>query len=299
MSLSFTRLNKINTSILRTVYLTLLLETAFFVPFVALIIFLHVEHGGVYILLYSLFFAFIMLGAAIICGILKMKLLRMNKLYRYESGGDLENWYEITYKYNSKKKWLVRIIDSIENSMLSKKFSNSAILLSPSSNKGRYEKEIAKTFPLLNVYSTDKLDVRGHELSEGNYTYLSSGYDAFEIDKYTNENNIFGNVDIIFDFKGALWHADSIEHFENQLMKYSEVLSEGGIIIVDAYKINRLRVTFNNIFCAGVSMMIGYGENSTYDKHKKNIDTSSFIKEHFNVIPEGEGISEVIIFTKK
>ncbi|MDT0123851.1 hypothetical protein Q9R46_14415 [Paenibacillus sp. RRE4] len=209
--------------------------------------------------------------------------------FKYLPGGSLSDWYEPTYIYNVKIRWLDSVLRQLEDEGVN---LDSIELLSPSANKGKYEYEISKKYPKTKVVATDITIPIDHVVTSGNFRYLSEKNNALNARNYLKKIGIT-NVDLIFDIKGALWHSEKFKNLENILKEYYHILNAGGAVVFDAYD-------FSNEYIFRLDPKIeGYRENSTFSKIKRKLKRSEWFHNHFDMILTGEGETKVAILRKK
>lgn len=186
---------------------------------------------------------------AIMCGVLLLSIRFLIGVFSrqgiYDKGGFLGRWYDNTlnkYGYN----WVYGLGDVIMNN-----FSKEDLkIISPSANKGVYEKKLFwylhKSGKRVDFIASDISTLEDAEKDEridtSMYDYYS-GKDAADIKDLVSESD---PVDIIFDRKGALWYASSLKYLFTDkcyilLKNYYDVLSTGGMIIIDANRYSPLK----------------------------------------------------------
>ncbi|MDN4617636.1 hypothetical protein QCD85_05970 [Paenibacillus sp. PsM32] len=213
--------------------------------------------------------------------------------YKYSQKGSLKNWYELTYKYNEKIKWLENIESLLKKNGVDLDKLNT--IFSPSGCKGRYEKVLSKKYLKSRFIVTDIHIPEDHEISGDNYTFLADSNNAFCASTYLKQNNI-NNVDLIWDIKGAIWHHPEKNDLIELLSEYHEVLSRKGIILIDAYELSIWKKFLNYLFSTS-NRIIGYGEESSFLRIKSNINEE--IECMFDIYVIGKGLYRMAILSKR
>lgn len=215
---------------------------------------------------------------------------------RYSPYGTLFKWYDRNYKYNQKKNWLSEV--AINLLKLGIDLNLPLILISPSGNKGKYEKDLASKFPQSKFVVTDYEIPFNHEQSQNNFMYLNTENNALDIKEYLSEIGI-DKVDVIWDIKGALWYSANPKVDKNMLMNllkaYYSVLSNNGSIVIDAYDYNPNKFPINDLKRA---LRIGYLEASTFSKIKRRLLVNEEVSKLFEVKFQGEGLSKIVQLKK-
>ncbi|NFG96841.1 hypothetical protein FDC49_10455 [Clostridium sporogenes] len=227
----------------------------------------------------------------------------------------LFDWYDITYEYMGTE-WIKNIFQKVINefgyldkySNLDKKDSSERfIFVSPTANKGKYEKELFKFICDKKIYNKfiigDIANLNEHECNDSESEYgefiYNSGMDAMNVERSLREqyNNI--KADVVFDYKGCIWYKAKEKNVEEviKLFKaYYKVLKPSGIIIFDNINVKKIKYNINllklSLCYLGIKPKITeLTERSTYYylynkmiENKKYEEVSNFIKEHFKII---------------
>lgn len=204
----------------------------------------------------------------------------------YEKGQFLENWYNETVNKNGVE-WIKATGEKIHNFYKGKKVN----ILSVAANKGTYEKAMYKNMVRLGskvrILVTEICNIEHEENQqdgESMYEYASK-IDAFECDKFL-KNKGLDKVDIILDFKGAIWYQLTKKGDIKKLLDtYIEVLEDNGAIIIDNGKIPRIKkilYLMRHIFLGipGTEQSTHYYINK---RMRKNPEFEKYIKKHFSI----------------
>lgn len=292
----------------------------FIIPLVVINMFFPLVNNGFFALPFMVSFyigSFFSVAKVIVSALLKFfpKFFKgyNPRTLEYSGEGTLNTWYDSTYEYLSKSNW----IDNVCNQLLNHPVKlldidkENYIFVSPSANKGRYEKEIAlKLAPYANKLTfivSDIEEISNHESSfeheNVTYNYLDP-CDAFSIQETLNEIGI-NLVNCIWDRKGCAWYSVSMFNLRNRksiekvFETYFNVLDEGGIIIFDAENSSGFKQIWNNLKHQAFNEISSSMESSTYQRIKKYVKRSRYIQEHFDKYIVGEGIYRIVIFRKR
>lgn len=213
----------------------------------------------------------------------------------YSDNGRHALWYNYTLKL-MKTKWIIEAFNKMNEKGLFSTFSN-LIFVSPSANKGVYEKVLynhLKETKSIRFLISDIGKISNHEQSEecgeSSYTYVESR-DALSISTLLSEFKL-SRCNVIWDFKGALWYSMKGKDIANTqelielLEAYKSCLDEKGILVIDDVRVKfiNLRVNINLFF----GIKTGFMERSTYSKLRDFIESSAtnevkeYIKSNFN-----------------
>ncbi|MNK43703.1 hypothetical protein D3C87_624160 [compost metagenome] len=214
--------------------------------------------------------------------------------YKYAKGGSLYRWYDMIHKYNTKIKWLNKVIKNFKEGY-GLDFSEIETFVSPSGNKGRYEKELSSKFKNTQFIVTDLNIPEDHEESTDNYIYLSQNNNAFCIKEYLSNIGVF-DVNVIWDIKGAIWYNSKGKDLESILKTYYDVLSSEGIILIDGYEGTRIGAVVN-IFLRRFGLNVGYPERSSFTQIRKNINST--ILSMYDIHKVGDGKYTMYVLKKK
>jgi hypothetical protein len=215
----------------------------------------------------------------------------------YTKGHWLYRWHEWTYRIMGAD-WGKEIYRLLKSNNLISPAAPSFVFVSPSANKGTYEKEIFRETNKdrnNNLFIiSDIVQVDGHEENEtiNNSTFMyCPPSDATYIDTFLKSLSI-SKVNIIWDFKGCIWHKienQDIEGLKLALENYSSVLDPGSCIIFDNIK---PKLYFLNALVWNLSLvMIGLCEFSTggrirnlmKSKDPLRKEITEFINSNFNI----------------
>lgn len=180
-------------------------------------------------------------------------------------------WYENTYE-SLGSQWL---IDSLKKLRLNKNY----VLINLSANSAMYEEytyqkhkiQYAPSYFVGDLYASQLKNnfVDSHE----DFHYLDGDNDASEVD----ESKIGKKADVILDCKGALWNKlDYSECSKREIMKllkkYSDLLKETGVLLIDYYEKNWFEAFYDTIIWEikkwrkKPKKVDRFGEQSTYEK---------------------------------
>lgn len=167
---------------------------------------------------------------------------------RYEQGGSLESWY-IKRLENIGTTWCVKFAYELKKYVT----NDNLFFVSPSANKGTYEKAIFNQLVNNDLYCV-KMVISDHaqimnkaeeeivKNSLGTSSFIDKGkYDAKELTEIVND------CDVIFDMKGAIWHEKKLSDFETLIKTYHRVLCEDGLLIIDCTPETKLNIFLNEI----------------------------------------------------
>lgn len=261
------------------------------------------------------------IASSIICVYFILKSSKLENTYN--EGGSLYHWYDI--KLNQRGTlWLIRAFEEL----LSKKLlgEKRLVIISPSANKGKYEKRLFEFLNDKGITSkfivTDINLIDNHEENIKNekseYIFLNESNDAKDI------ANIIKKVgedktDVILDFEGCLWYIKEFNWYKNEqcvdditdvLKRYNEVLNSGGLIIVDNTKTAGFEVVLRQFSNFISHFNLGLPEHSTgwylqkiynnknYSRYKKFID-DNFTFHRIDVLNEKNKTMSVLCLKKK
>jgi hypothetical protein len=209
----------------------------------------------------------------------------------YGKGGWLYRWYNANYKYLGKQ-WIRDIYKLlIDHKLIDLKSKDEFVFISPSANKGKYEKdlfELTNQDRKNNIFIISDLEkIENHECSSiGNniksrYIYMESK-DAADI-KNTIKAAGQSKVDIIWDIKGCIWHRSTskqVHELKEVLKNYHEVLKDNGVLIID--NVPYPYIIICNLIYYTCGIVLGTSEVSTYSKIRTLIKNS------------GNGLNELV-----
>ncbi|ARR10762.1 hypothetical protein [Paenibacillus bovis] len=208
--------------------------------------------------------------------------------------GSKRTWYDLNYEFNKKIKWTERVDALLKLSGIH--LIEKEVVLSPSGNKGKYEKNLSKKYPNTTFYATDFSLLSNHETSEGNFIYLNQSNDAFHISAYTKQYDI-KKIDVIWDIKGVIWYqAQNIDDLTALLTEYYSVLSDNGIIVIDAYKFNIFKNVLSELINSKKTRYY-YHEESTYSRIRDNLNDE--ILQMFDIRLLEDGLCSIAVLSKK
>lgn len=238
-------------------------------------------------------------------------ILKMLPNHGYGTNTALNGWYEATMKVYGKG-WTDNITQKlIEIGLISEPVDDKAfVLISPSANQGTYEKQIfdslCKRKICSHVIASDIEVLHKHELSSeyqyGRYTYLDGSYDAANLKIALNDSGESA-ANIIWDFKGYLWHSinevvhnkKNINYMISIFEQYNKQLKNSGCIIFDNIQGGSL---FKRFLYQWIYTIFGYrlkfiAEYSTNDKLQKLLNSKNgnllldYISDTYNIIEVG------------
>lgn len=228
----------------------------------------------------------------------------------YGKFGYLYKWYEQTMSIMGID-WIKRIYHRITNENLLNKNQMDIVFISPSANKGVYEKElfrhVANQYSSCTFIVSDKENILNHEnnmsMGKSKYIYLPAR-NASNISKTIKECGV-DKANIIWDFKGYIWYAvnnKKIDEIIDAFGYFESTLSTDGIIVLDNVKTEWYNDIFHIIYIL-FGVQFTYLESSTIKKLDKlvNRETSlklkKYIEEHFYVfdIKDTEYSSKVAV----
>ena len=263
----------------------------------------------------------ISLGTSMVCVYFVIKSSKLENVYN--EGGNLYHWYDI--KLNERGTlWLIRVFEELlKIDLLSQ---DKLVIVSPSANKGIYEKELFKFLCTKDINTkfivTDINIIDNHEESikekSSEYVFLNESNDAKEIDNILKKVNEV-NTDVILDFEGCLWYIKEFNWYKKEkcvsevmevLRRYNAVLNDDGMILVDNTKTRTIEVIirqFSNLFS---HFNLNLPEHSTgwylqeIYKNKKYSYYKNFIDELFyiqtiDVINDKNKVMSVLCLKKK
>lgn len=205
----------------------------------------------------------------------------------YERGGRLGKWSRATSKYMSKIGWLNRISQNLISSGLLPVRDN-LIIAAPTANAGNRENHLGEYIAAacnnkVTVFASDLARLKDHAPTSRSNSLdfiYTEGVDAKNLDRLLEDNGQ-SEVDVIWDIKGYLWYS---KNKEQTLKGYYDLLSPGGIIILEAHKNNLFLIFINDLFLQVFGKIISYVEDSTYFKITKIYQKSSALQELFDEI---------------
>lgn len=207
--------------------------------------------------------------------------------------GSKRTWYDLNYEFNKKIKWTERVDALLKLNGIH--LSEKEVVLSPSGNKGKYEKDLSKKYPNTRFYTTDFSLISNHEPSEDNFIYLDQSNDAFDISTYTKQYNI-KKIDVIWDIKGAIWYYPHNDDLTILLTEYYNVLSDNGIIVIDVYKFNIFKNVLSELINSKKTRYY-YHEESTYSRIRGNLNNK--ILQMFDIRLLEDGLCSIVVLSKK
>lgn len=206
---------------------------------------------------------------------------------QYEKGGRLRNWSRATERYNRKINWLPRVARNLIDSGLFTE-RNKLIIAAPAANRGNYEiiltRILAKELDIqITCIASDLAFVQHHEKSEEgkNYRFLYfQKIDGEKLEPFYQDLGL-GEVDLIWDIKGCLWHSKDKKRV---LLQYARLLRPGGSLIVEAHPGGELITRLRTDFLQFTGRSWGYCEPSTYSQLKKPFRKSQALQDAFEEI---------------
>jgi len=165
---------------------------------------------------------------------------------QYESNGVLGSWYSGNLKVVKPayvSEWFNTFIPQylVDGSKVG--------IVSPSANRGVHELSIFDGLRSLYEVSFVASDIAEIPDHVGSKDYETSKFhyvpckNAIDVKTTINEYGL-ETVNIIFDMKGALWHSSLNPSFKTHdiIDVYKSILSDDGIIIIDAFKTSTIKV---------------------------------------------------------
>jgi hypothetical protein len=161
----------------------------------------------------------------------------------YGASGKLENWYD--ERFNSiGTHWCSQFSKDL---VLYFNLPRDLVFVSPTANKGAYEKIIFKELSQsrrVEMHISDHAPIDGMELDDK--LINSKGVSTFHNDGVVDAKKLTLPCDIIYDIKGALWHEKG-DNFKTLIQSYHSVLNHDGFLITDSDpEVSEFYVSFNN-----------------------------------------------------
>lgn len=218
----------------------------------------------------------------------------------YIKGGMLYDWYDYVLSCKGAS-WLNGIFEQLQEKGLIK-YSEKLVFISPSANKGIYEKSLFKYVSQKHIPNkfivTDLSLIDNHEENEtnssGEYIYLYEQNNAKDIQN-TLQKAGEQKANIIFDSIGCLWYIkELIPHKKLQCMSemievlaiYSNALDKDGLIIIDNEPKNIFETLIREFNCFNKHLKFGAGPYSTgqyFEKlSKKYPHFRNYINDNFD-----------------
>lgn len=273
-----------------------------------------VIYNDILIIIYWIFFF-----GFLICSVMAINLTKLQN--KYSKGGCIYNWYDTTLKLKGTL-WLKNTFDQLQKKELINN-DDKLVIISPSANKGTYEKELFNHMCQKNMHSkfivTDLNLIDDYEQSfnndYGEFIYLHEKNDAREVKQILNKVGE-SKADIIIDIEGCLWHFKEDNWFHKKkciklitdaFEKYYEVLQENGLIIIDNRAIPKYEVFLRYFSAFILHFKFGNGHYCTghyltklYEKNKifKGYIDSNFKVYKIDALNEYGKIISSIIYKK-
>ncbi|WP_152532784.1 MULTISPECIES: hypothetical protein [unclassified Paenibacillus] len=236
---------------------------------------------------------------------LKMDKLTEGEVNDYRVGYLQNNWSDKSYKYLQSKDWDSTVFKKVQESgalKLSTDEANPSVIVSVSANRAQHELSLFHRLKgnynvkLICMDANNAKDQIDEVDQDSRFIYLDGDRDAFNLPAILDEIQI-GQVDIILDKKGALWHnSKKVDTFFE--IAYNK-LSPGGVVIIDGSQQNKVLTKLSFLYYQLFRTIIYPTELSTLSKIEGAIGSGSFAVRHFERIDAGEGIFRTVIFKKK
>lgn len=233
----------------------------------------------------------------IIALIINLNSIWKNRKGDYEENGKYRYWYKNRLKLIGTS-WCSKFATEL-NQMVQK---DKLFFISPSANRGVYEKNIFKELSQLvqvNMVISDRDEIIKetnlnitNENGTSNFISNLKPMEAKELEDH------YKNVDVLFDMKGALWHAVDSKDFNSLIEVYHNVLTKDGLLITDCTPETNFNI-IKNKFIHFFNKKHSKTEISTLQRLEKKRIKMNFLENKFKLIGcIHSGSVDFIVFQK-